>query len=127
MFSRDSRDVELHLVPEVLDLCAACDNALSVPGGSLLLAGSSGVGRRVTASVVAAMHRAKLVAFAMGKGFGVKQFRAELKGAMQAAGVEGEQAGHLLALCTQHQFLLRGRPERELPSQGVGGCHSKGD
>ena len=68
LFSRDNRDLDLHLVPEVVELCAVCDNVLSAPGGSLLLAGNSGVGRRAAVSVVSALHRAKLVTFSMGTG-----------------------------------------------------------
>ncbi len=95
-FSREYRELDVVVVDELLWLVAACDRVLSAPGGSLLLAGRAGIGRRSAVGVAAAMHRAKYVELKMSKGFGVKQFRAELKGVMQAAGVEGEQVVLLL-------------------------------
>ena len=103
LFSRDNRELDLHLVPEVFDLCAACDNVLSAPGGSLLLAGSSGVGRRAAVSVVSALHRAKLVTLNMGKGYTIKQFRTDLKSAMHSAGVSLTQ---FIFCFQQHQVNI---------------------
>ena len=57
----------------------------------MLLAGRSGVGRRSAVSVASSLHRARLVSLRMGNKYGEKQFRAELKAAMQTAGVDGEQ------------------------------------
>ena len=76
---------------EALDLAARYDRVLAQPGGSLLLAGRAGVGRRAAVCLVSALHSARLVTLKMGKNFGLKQFRNELKSVMQASGVEGEQ------------------------------------
>jgi len=97
-FSRESggRDLDLVITRELIDLSAACERVLSAPAGSLLLAGRSGVGRRSAVSVAAASLRAILLPLHMGKGYGLKQFRNELKAAMQVAGVEGEQVLLLL-------------------------------
>ena len=54
------------------------------------MSGRSGVGRRTALSIVSALHQAKLVSMKMGKNYSTKQFKSELKGAMQLAGVDGE-------------------------------------
>ena len=46
-FEREEKDLGLLLFPQVLDHLARIDRVLSQPGGHLLLAGRSGVGRRV--------------------------------------------------------------------------------
>ncbi len=97
VFGRENRELtDTVVVKEIMDLVARADRVLSTPGGSLLMCGRSGVGRRTAVSIVSALHQAKLVALKMGKNYGVKQFRNELKGAMQLAGVDQEQVFLLL-------------------------------
>ena len=55
------------------------------------MCGRSGVGRRNAVSIVSALHHAKLITLKMGKNYGLKQFKQEVKNAMQIAGVENEQ------------------------------------
>jgi len=57
LFERENRDLEAVMIRELLDLVSRCDRVLSAPGGSLLLAGRSGVGRRTAVSIVAALHQ----------------------------------------------------------------------
>ena len=61
----------------------------------------SGVGRRTAVSIVSALHQAKLVALKMGKNFGPKQFKGELKAAMQTAALED---GQIFLLLEDHNF-----------------------
>lgn len=96
MFARENRDLDTVLVKEMLDLVARCDRVLSTPGGSLLMCGRSGVGRRTAVSIVSALHQAKMLSLKMGKHYGVKQFKNELKAAMQLAGVDGDQVFFLI-------------------------------
>ena len=66
-FERENRDLsDAVLVKETLDLVAACDRVLSKPGGSMLMCGKSGVGRRCAVSIVSALHQAKLINLKMG-------------------------------------------------------------
>ncbi len=98
-FARESdsgRDLDLVMVDELLETVARVDRALTRPGGSVLLAGRAGIGRRSAVSVAAAMQRAKLVSLKMTRNYGLKQFKAELKAAMQLSGVDGEQVFLLL-------------------------------
>ena len=69
-FERENRDLsDAVLVKETLDLVAACDRVLSKPGGSMLMCGKSGVGRRSAVSIVSALHQAKWINLKMGKIF----------------------------------------------------------
>ena len=64
---------------EVLDNVARLDLVLTQPGGSLVLAGRSGVGRRTAAMLVAHMHQVNIVTPKVSRGYGTKQFKADLK------------------------------------------------
>ncbi len=57
IFERENRDLEAVMIRELLDLVSRCDRVLSAPGGSLLLSGRSGVGRRTAVCIVAALHQ----------------------------------------------------------------------
>ena len=97
VFSRENRDLDdAVMVKETLQMAAICDRALSKPGGSLLMCGRSGVGRRNAVGIVSALHQAKLVMLKMGKNYNIKQFKQEVKGAMQMAGVDNDQVFFLL-------------------------------
>lgn len=64
---------------EVLDNIARVERVLTMPGGSLLLAGRSGVGRRTAVLLVAHMHHMELITPKMNRGYGIKQFKNDLK------------------------------------------------
>ena len=87
---------------EVLDHMARIDRVLTVPGGSLMLSGRSGVGRRTALSVVAHMHHLELFTPHISRTYGLKQFRADLKSVMQRAGVEGVE---MVFLLEDHQIV----------------------
>lgn len=55
------------------------DRVLSFPGGSLLLAGRSGVGRRTITSLVSHMHGAVLFSPKISRGYALKQFKNDIK------------------------------------------------
>jgi dynein heavy chain 2 len=91
IFSRENWQPTLYNTKELLDMCARCDRVLSMPGGALLLAGRSGAGRRTAISVTSSLLEAKLITLKMGKTYGIKQFKSDLKTAMQASGVDNDQ------------------------------------
>lgn len=91
LFSRENWELDPYTTEELLNLTARCDRVLSMPAGSLLLAGRAGVGRRNAISIVSALQQARIVSLRMGKNYGLKQFKSDLKTAMQASGVENEQ------------------------------------
>ncbi|XP_069615312.1 cytoplasmic dynein 2 heavy chain 1 [Ranitomeya imitator] len=95
-FSRDNRELDILLFHEVLDFMSRVDRVLSFPGGSLLLAGRSGVGRRTVTSLVTHMHGATLFTPKISRGYELKHFKNDLKQVMQMAGIEGQQVVLLL-------------------------------
>ncbi|XP_022257756.1 cytoplasmic dynein 2 heavy chain 1-like, partial [Limulus polyphemus] len=95
-FSHEVQDVNVVVFREVLDQIAKVDRVLTSPGGSLLLAGVSGVGRRLAASVVAHMHQATLFSPKISRNYGVKQFKNDLKSLFQVAGIDGHQVVMIL-------------------------------
>ncbi|XP_053561557.1 cytoplasmic dynein 2 heavy chain 1 [Bombina bombina] len=101
-YSRDNRELEILLFHEVLEYVSRVDRVLSFPGGSLLLAGRSGVGRRTITSLVSYMHGAVLFTPKISRGYELKQFKNDLKQVMQMAGIDGQQ---VVLLLEDYQFV----------------------
>ncbi|CAL4157019.1 unnamed protein product, partial [Meganyctiphanes norvegica] len=101
-YGHDNRELDLLFFAEVLDNMARVDRVLSSPGGSLLMAGRSGVGRRTAVSVMGHLHGNKIVSPSMTVGYDIKTFKNDLKQVMQTTGVEGEQI--ILLLEDHHLF-----------------------
>lgn len=64
---------------ELLDNIAKVDKVLSQPGGSLVMAGKSGIGRRTALSLVAHMHQITVMSPKVSRAYGLKQFKNDLK------------------------------------------------
>lgn len=77
--ARENRELDILLFKEVLDNIARVDRTLTKPGGSLLMAGRSGVGRRTAAALVAHMHNIQVFTPKVSRGYELKQFRTDLK------------------------------------------------
>ena len=90
-YERDVKPLHMLLFPEVLDHLAFEDRVLSRPGGSLLLVGDSGVGRRSSITLLCHMQHLTLCTPAVSSRYDLKAFRTELKELMRKAGVEGQQ------------------------------------
>ncbi|CAF3596551.1 unnamed protein product, partial [Rotaria sordida] len=95
-------DTNVFLFREILDTIVRCDRVLTTPGGSLLLAGRSGVGRRTAIGVVASMNNMKLFSPKVSRTYGLKHFKNDLKTILQNAGVDGEQC---ILLMEDYQFI----------------------
>ena len=78
-YEREHKELGLLLFPEVLQRVAILDRALSVPGGSMLLCGRSGVGRRSATSLVAYIHNLELFTPAITGTYDIKSFRNDIK------------------------------------------------
>ena len=76
---RENRDLDLLIFREVLQNMAYVDRVLSMPGGSLLMAGRNGVGRRSAVTVVAHMHQMALHTPKISRGYELKHFKNDLK------------------------------------------------
>nr|CAB3240329.1 cytoplasmic dynein 2 heavy chain 1-like [Phallusia mammillata] len=106
-YSREVREIDVLVFQEVLEYMARVDRVLSSPGGSLLMAGRTGVGRRTAVAVCAHMHRMSLFTPKVSRNYGLKHFRLDLKNVMQQSGIEGEQVVLLLEdyQLVNHSFL----------------------
>ena len=93
---REYKELDIVIFHEVLNHMARMDRVLSAPGGSLLLSGRSGVGRRSALSVVSHMHNMNVFTPHISRSYGLKQFKNDLKTVMQQAGVEAKEMVLLL-------------------------------
>lgn len=78
-YRADYRDTDVFIFREILDTIVRCDRVLTTPGGSLLLAGRSGVGRRTAIGIVASMNNMKLFSHKVSRSYGIKQLKNDLK------------------------------------------------
>ncbi|GLI62890.1 cytoplasmic dynein 1b heavy chain [Volvox africanus] len=101
-YEREHKELNLLLFPEVLDRVARFDRVLSQPGGSLLLCGNSGVGRRSLMLLLAYMHNMDFYTPKMTKSYDLKSFRNDLKEVLRRAGVE---ARPVLLFLEDHQIV----------------------
>ncbi|XP_019521077.1 PREDICTED: cytoplasmic dynein 2 heavy chain 1 [Hipposideros armiger] len=101
-YGRDNQNLDILLFQEVLEYISRIDRVLSFPGGSLLLAGRSGVGRRTITSLVSHMHGAMLFSPKISRGYELKQFKNDLKHVLHLAGIEAQQVVFLLE---DYQFV----------------------
>lgn len=76
---RENRELEVLIFREVLENIAVVDRVITKPGGSLLMAGRSGVGRRTAVSLVAHMHSIELFTPKISRGYQLKHFKNDLK------------------------------------------------
>lgn len=76
---REHHELDILLFHEVLDHIARIDRVLTTPGGSLLLSGRSGVGRRTAVQVAAHMHQMEIVTPHISRNYQLKQFKNDLK------------------------------------------------
>ena len=87
---RELKSLNLVVLPEILGWISRVDRVLSTPGGSMLLCGRSGVGRREVVSLCAYALRMHMVELKMTRDYGMREFKQEIKAAMILAGVQGE-------------------------------------
>ena len=100
----NAENYEIRALPfrELLDNISKFDRVLTAPGGSLLLCGRSGVGRRTALAISSSMNNMKIFTPKINRSYGVKQFKNDLKLVMQQAGIEGQQ---MIILLEDHQLV----------------------
>ncbi|KAL3981550.1 Dynein heavy chain N-terminal region 2 family protein [Acanthocheilonema viteae] len=91
----------LSLVPRK-EYAKLLQQAVNRYGGSLLLAGRAGMGRREAASLVANMHQMPVFSPKLTSSYGIKQFRNDLKTVMQDAAINGK---HIVYIVEDYQLL----------------------
>ena len=76
---REHHQLDLYIFQEVLDHIAHFDRILSSPRGALLLAGWSGVGRRIAVKLVAHLHHMEIITPHISRVYSVKSFKNDMK------------------------------------------------
>jgi dynein heavy chain 2, cytosolic len=90
-YEREEKDLHMLLFTEMLENIAHMDRILSSANGHLLLVGRCGVGRRNAVTICSYMLGYQYRTLSVSRDYGQKQFGEDIKGAMQIAGVKGEQ------------------------------------
>lgn len=101
LYEREEKDLHMLLFDEILDHLAIVERILSEPGGSMLLVGSSGVGRRSATTLIAYMLGYTLFSPSVTRTYDAASFRADLKSILVKAGVEGQ---HYVLYLEDHHF-----------------------
>jgi len=101
-YEREFKEMNINLFEEALDLIAFSERALSRPGGCLLMAGRAGVGRRTTAQLVSHMLNMTFYSPNISRDYSLKEFKRDLKQALQTAGVESQKTTLFIE---DHQIL----------------------
>lgn len=89
-YEREFKELNMLLFPEIVERISRLDRVLSEPGGSALLVGRPGVGRRTCATLTCSMHGMEMHTPKVGRGYLAKHFLNDLKVAVTAAGVGGK-------------------------------------
>ncbi len=89
-YEREYKELNMLLFPEVVERVARLDRVLSEPGGSALLVGRPGIGRRTCLTLACFMHSMEIFTPKVGRNYQSKQFLNDIKAAVQVAGVQGQ-------------------------------------
>jgi dynein heavy chain 2 len=95
IYARENSELDMLLFAEIVQRIARLDRILSEPGGSALMIGRPGVGRRTCSSIACFMKKNRegspmqIFSPNIGRDYGSKHFMEDLKKAVQAAGVMG--------------------------------------
>ena len=89
LYEREFKEIKLILLDEVLHLISSLDRALS-RSYSVLLAGRSGIGRKICTSLVALMLRMDFLSPSLGKDYSSREFKKDLKHFLEIAAVQNK-------------------------------------
>jgi dynein heavy chain 2 len=101
-YEREFKELDIHLIDEVLDLFAYVERTLSQQGGCLLLAGRAGVGRKQATQLISHMLNAEFFSPNINRDYAMKEFKRDIKKALEMAGVQGNKT---VFYVEDHQIL----------------------
>mmetsp|Transcript_31229 Transcript_31229/g.22633 ORF Transcript_31229/g.22633 Transcript_31229/m.22633 type:complete len:107 (+) Transcript_31229:3862-4182(+) len=90
-YEREYKELNVHLIDEIIEMIAFVERVLSKPGGNLLLAGKSGVGRKAACQLISHMLNTEFFTPNLNRDYGIKDFKRDLKIVLQKTGVESEK------------------------------------
>eukprot|EP00960_Hanusia_phi_P074745 768303-Hanusia_phi.AAC.3 len=88
-YEREFKELDIVLFPEVIERIARLDRILTQPGGSGLLIGRPGVGRRTCLTIACFLHRMEIFSPKIGRGYNMQKFINDLKECVHVTGVQG--------------------------------------
>jgi dynein heavy chain 2 len=102
-YEREFKELKLIVIEEVLDLVACTERVFSRPGGCLLLAGVSGIGRRSCSQLVANILQIEFYTPNISRDYSIKEFKRDLKVVLgQAGGIDDKK---ILFYMEDHQMI----------------------
>mmetsp|Transcript_41826 Transcript_41826/g.82044 ORF Transcript_41826/g.82044 Transcript_41826/m.82044 type:complete len:4055 (+) Transcript_41826:307-12471(+) len=104
-YEREFKQLRMVLFPAVLDNIAFADRVLSRPGGSLLLVGDSGVGRRTSTILVSYILRMEFWTPSVPLRYDMRIFRNDLKELLKRVGLENKS---IVMYIEDHQIVDEG-------------------
>ena len=90
-YEREFKELDIHLIEEVLDLIAYIERVMSMPGGCLLLAGRAGVGRKQSTQLVSHLLNMEFFTPHINREYGMKEFKRDLKQVLLQTGINAEK------------------------------------
>ncbi len=103
-YEREFKEMNIHLFDEILELIAYTERTLSKPGGCILMAGRSGVGRKTTTQLVAHMLNMSFFSPNISRDYSMKEFKRDLKVVLQQAGIEAQK----VCLLIEDHHMIKG-------------------
>lgn len=101
-YEREFKELDIHLIEEVLEMTAYTERVLSMPGGCLLLAGRSGIGRKPATQLVSHLLNMEFFSPHINRDYSMKEFKRDLKVVLQKAGIEAVKS---CLFIEDHQLL----------------------
>ncbi|KAF4324411.1 hypothetical protein G195_002224 [Phytophthora kernoviae 00238/432] len=101
LYEREEKDLHMLLFDEILEHLTVVERVLSEPGGSMLLVGHSGVGRRSATTLISYMLNYTMFSPSLTRNYDAGSFRTDLKSLLVKAGVEGQ---HYVLYLEDHHF-----------------------
>ncbi|KAG4054485.1 Cytoplasmic dynein 2 heavy chain 1 [Phytophthora cactorum] len=101
LYEREEKDLHMLLFDEILEHLTIVERVLSEPGGSMLLVGNSGVGRRSATTLISYMLNYTMFSPSITRNYDASSFRTDLKSLLVKAGVEGQ---HYVLYLEDHHF-----------------------
>jgi len=86
-YEREFKELDIHLIEEVMDLIAYIERVMSMPGGCLLLAGRAGVGRKQATQLVCHLLNIEFFTPNINREYDMKEFKRDLKQILLQTGI----------------------------------------
>ncbi|KAF0686502.1 Aste57867_21689 [Aphanomyces stellatus] len=102
LYEREEKELHMLLFEEILDHVSTVDRILSEAGGSMLLIGQSGVGRRTATTLLAHMLGYRMFTPNLTRNYSAAGFKLDLKTVLISAGVDGM---HSVLYLEDHHFV----------------------